>query len=136
VFIAHAYGSPIDRGSKYWQNLQKANDLRDYYTHIEAHDARAVASEDVFEFLEAVLMGLIWPSSMFQRTLLIGQYSLHGICEELKGCISSYKERPFFMDWHLKEERLIHCNFENVDSARFPSARDVILSSAIGRKPS
>jgi hypothetical protein len=124
VFIAYAYGRPIDRGNTHWQNLRKANELRDYYTHIEAHEARAITSQEVFEFLEAVLLGLIWPSSIFQRTFLIGQYFLHGICEELKSCIDGYKERPFFMDWQLKERRLFHCNFENVDAVRFPSVRD------------
>jgi hypothetical protein len=36
----------------------------------------------------------------------------------------AYRERPFFMDWYLKEPRLFHCNYEGVDANRFPSARD------------
>jgi len=124
VFIAHAYRHKIDRGSSFWQNLQKAKVLRDYYTHLDVNEPRAVNTADVMQFIEATLLGLIWPSSLLGRTLLLGQYSLYEIWAELSEYGEDYREKPLFMDWHLSEPRDFHCNFEGVDSRRFPSVRD------------
>ena len=55
---------------------------------------------------------------------MIGQYSLYTLWAELRQFAVNYRERPFFLDWHLKEPSLFHCNFENVDAARYPSVRD------------
>lgn len=122
VFIFHAYGLRIDRGSLNWQNLKKAQGLRDYYTHLDVNQPRAITTADVAQFMESVLLGLIWPSSLLQRTFMMGQYFLYHIWHELREYAEDYRERPFFMDWHLKEVHLFHCNFENVDPERFPSS--------------
>jgi hypothetical protein len=120
VFIFYAHAHRIDRGSSFWQNLQKARDLRDYYTHLNLSEPRSITTGDVMEFIESTLLGLIWPSSILQRTLLIGQYHLYTIWAQLREFAVEHRERPFFLDWHLKEPRLFHCNFENVDTARYP----------------
>ena len=43
---------------------------------------------------------------------------------------ANYRERPFFLDWYLDEPRMFHCNFENVDTGRYPSVRDEHFSEA------
>jgi hypothetical protein len=98
--------------------------LRDYYTHLDISEPRSVTTTDVMSFLEDTLLGLIHPSSILQRTLLIGQYQLYDLWAEPREFARPFRERPFFLDWHLKEPHLFHCNFENVDAARYPSVRD------------
>lgn len=124
VFIFHAYGHKIDRGSSFWQALRKAKALRDYYTHLDVNAPRALTTADVMAFIERTLLGLIWPSSILQRTFILHQYFLYEIWAGLREYAQEYRERPFFMDWHLKEPRVFHCNYEGVDASRFPSVTD------------
>jgi hypothetical protein len=72
VLLQYGMEYKADRGSMYWQALERAKDLRDYYTHIDAMNSRALSSDDVFDFLETVLLGIIWPSSDVERTLQLG----------------------------------------------------------------
>jgi hypothetical protein len=124
VFILNAYGHRIDRGSSFWQGLREAKALRDYYTHLDVNAPRAITTADVMSFIERTLLGLIWPSSILKRTFMLHQYLLYEIWSELREYAKEYRERPFFMDWHLKEPHLFHCNFEGIDASRFPSVRD------------
>jgi hypothetical protein len=56
--------------------------------------------------------------------VMLEQYFLYEIWDGLRNLAEEYRERPFFMDWHLKKEpSLFHCNFERVDEDRFPSVR-------------
>ena len=65
------------------------------------------------------------------KNALVGQYQLYEIWAELQEFLVTYRERPFFLDWHLTgEPRMFHCNFENVDSARYPSVREDRLSKS------
>jgi hypothetical protein len=123
VFLAYAYDLRVDRGSRFWQGLVKAKTLRDSYTHIDVNFPRAITTGDVLEFIERTLLGLIWPSSLLGRTLMLEQYFLYEIWDGLRKLAEEYRERPFFMDWHLKEPSLFQCNFERVDEDRFPSVR-------------
>ena len=123
VFIVSAYGLQVDRGSRFWQGLVKAKDLRDSYTHVNVNIPRSIATRDVLEFIERVLLGLIWPSSLLGRTIMLEQYFLYEIFDGLRRLSTEYRERPFFMDWYLKEPSQFHCNFERVDEDRFPSVR-------------
>jgi hypothetical protein len=123
VFLASAYDLHVDRGSRFWLGLVKAKTLRDSYTHIDVNLPRAITTGDVLEFIERTLLGLIWPSSLLGRTLMLEQYFLYEIWDRLCNLAEEYRERPFFMDWHLKEPSLFHCNFERVDEDRFPSVR-------------
>jgi hypothetical protein len=133
VLIGYGYGLKIDKGNSFWQNLEKARKLRDYYTHLNMNVPRAITTEDVSSFIEFTLLGLIWPSALLQRTLLIGQYQIYMLWVELQEFAKSYRERPFFLDWHLKEAHLFHCNFENVDPDRYPSVRDERYHEALRR---
>lgn len=121
VFLKYAYDFNLDRGSKFWQQLEKAKELRDYYTHLDVCDPRAISSNEVLDYMEALLLGIIWPSSMLQRTLMLGVFYLYDIWTFLHDHREEYIERPFFMDWHLHERYQFHCNFENVDINRFPN---------------
>ena len=113
----------VDRGSRFWQGLVKAKNLRDSYTHVNVNLPRAIATGDVLEFIDRTLLGMIWPSSLLGKTIMLEQYFLYEIFDGLCGLSEEYRERPFFMDWHLKEPSLFHCNFERVDEDRFPSVR-------------
>lgn len=124
VFIHYAYKHNVDKGTKFWQELERAKTLRDYYTHLDINEPRSITTKDVSRFIEAILLGLIWPSSILQRSFLLRQYFLYGIWAELQQYVEEYRERPFFLDWHLKEPVMFHCNYEGVDSTRFPSVRD------------
>jgi hypothetical protein len=123
VFLFHAYGLKIDRGSAFWQGLAKAKALRDSYTHVDVNTPRAITTSEVLEFIERTLLGLIWPSSLAARTLMLHEYLLYEIWEGLGKLAEDFRERPFFLDWHLKEPSLFHCNFDGVDEERYPSVR-------------
>jgi hypothetical protein len=123
VFLASAYDLQVDRGNRFWQGLVKAKVLRDSYTHIDVNLPRAITTGDVLEFIEWTLLGLIWPSSLLGKSLMLKQYFLYDIWDSLRKVAEEYRERPFFMDWYLKEPSLFHCNFEKVDEDRFPSVR-------------
>lgn len=130
ILLKYGYNFQADRGSKYWQGLKRAKELRDYYTHLDVNDPRSVSTSEVLEFMEAVLLGIIYPSGQLQRTLLLGIYYLYYIWVGLSEVAEQYIEQPFFKDWYLKEERLFHCNFENVDASRFPSMRERLEKKA------
>ncbi|MBX5131266.1 hypothetical protein HJB80_00960 [Rhizobium lentis] len=123
VFLASAYNLQTDRGNRFWQGLVNAKALRDSYTHIDVNLPRAITTGDVLAFMEQTLLGLIWPSSLLGRTIMLEQYFLYETLDGLRGLAKEYRERPFFLDWHLQEPSLFHCNFEGVDEDRFPSVR-------------
>ncbi|OHE60337.1 MAG: hypothetical protein A2Z47_12680 [Thermodesulfovibrio sp. RBG_19FT_COMBO_42_12] len=121
VFLKYAYNFTVDRGCKFWQQLEKAKDIRDYYTHLDVRDPKAISVNEVLNFMEAILLGIIWPSSELQRTLMLCIYYLYDIWAYLNEHKEEYMERPFFMDWHFNERYMFHCNFENVNTRRFPN---------------
>lgn len=122
ALLQYGYNYKVERGATWWQRLEKAKELRDYYSHIQASDARDISSADVLDQLETVLLGLIWPSAELQRTLHLGQYRLYYAWEELSQLAEPYVEQPFFKDWPVGlEPYQFHCNFANVDTARFPN---------------
>ncbi len=121
LFLKCAYDYAVDRGNKYWQTLQTTKDLRDYYAHLDVHDPKAVSSRDVLDYMEAIMMGLIWPSCELKRTLLVGIYRLYEIWARLRELQNEYVEQPFFKDWAMDDGYMFHCNFDNVNSSRFPN---------------
>ena len=124
VFLKYAYHYDVDKGEHFWQELVKAKDLRNYYTHLDISEPRELTSSEVLSFMEAILLSIIVPSSRLQRTLMLGVYWIYDIWTTLNEYNVEYTERPFFLNWHLKEEYLFHCNFENVDLERFPSMQE------------
>jgi hypothetical protein len=77
VLLQYGFGHKVDRGSKYWQELEEARNLRDYYTHIDAMNSRALSSDDVLDYMEAVMLGIIWPSAEVKRTLLLRIHDIY-----------------------------------------------------------
>lgn len=136
MLLQYGFGYKVDRGSKYWQALERARDLRDYYTHIDAMNSRALSSKDVFDFLEAVMLGIIWPSSQVKHTLQLGIFDLHWIWDQLRELAQTvlpdgHIEQPFFHGWHLNgEQHLFYCPFTNVDDVKFPNSDE-----QMGRPP-
>jgi hypothetical protein len=84
VLLQFGAGHKVDRGNKYWQALERARDLRDYYTHIDAMNSRALSSNDVFNYLESVMLGIIWPSAEVKRTLQFGIFDLYWMWDQLR----------------------------------------------------
>lgn len=128
VLLRYGYALNIPKGDRFWQRLVKAKDLRDYYTHLDVREPRSVTSTEVLNFTESILLGIIWPSSLLQRTLLLGVFRVYELWELLSRFHEPYEERPFFLDWHLERPYLFHCNFENVDAERFPNRDEERLS--------
>jgi hypothetical protein len=77
VLLRYGFGVQVDRGATYWQGLQKAQELRDYYTHIEVVKSRSVSCAEVLDFMEAILLGIITPSSLAKRTLMLDIFYLY-----------------------------------------------------------
>ena len=73
--------------------------------------------------MEAVLLGVIWPSSELKRTQLLGIYNLYWKWDELRKLAAPYREQPFFKDWQLKPPYTIYCPFDGVDTDRFPEGQ-------------
>ena len=124
VFLKYAYGYEADRGAHFWQELEKARKLRDYYTHLDICEPREISSSEVLSYLEAILLGIIVPSSHLQRTLKLRIYWLYNIWAELYEYEVDFVERPLFMEWPFKKPYSFHCNFENVDTKRFPNMEE------------
>lgn len=126
VFLKYGYKLQIDRGARHWQRLEEAKKLRDYYTHLDIDNPRALSSEDVLTFMESVLLGILWPSSLLQRSLLLGVFHLYEIWAALRDYTRLYVEQPFHLDWYLGERYMFHCNFEGVDTATYPNMDEEI----------
>jgi hypothetical protein len=124
ALLAHGYNWSVDRSNRFWKSLITAKELRDYYTHLDVREPRGISTEEVLEFMEAILLAIIWPSSALQRTLLLGIYRIYELWELMYRYSHDYRERPFFLEWHLRDRYLFHCNFEGVDRVRFPSMQD------------
>ncbi|MGR3319688.1 MAG: hypothetical protein ACUZ8O_14570 [Candidatus Anammoxibacter sp.] len=124
VFLKYAYGYEVDRGSLFWQQLNDARELRNYYTHLDILEPRKIPSNKVLTYLEAVLLGIIIPSSHLQRTLMLGVHWLYEIWTTVFEYPVEFTEYPLFMDWRIKEEYLFHCNYENVNKERFPNMQE------------
>jgi hypothetical protein len=125
VLLKYGYHYELDRGAKHWQRLEAARELRDYYTHLDVTDPRSVATVQVLDFMEAVLLGIIWPSSEMKRTLLLGVYNLYWTWDSLRKLAKDYTEQPFFKDWSFDDgQYMFHCPFDNVDTSRFPNSEE------------
>ncbi len=124
ILLARGYKWQVDRGSHFWKNLIAAKELRDYYTHLDITEPRAITSGEVLQYMEAILLAIIWPSSVLKRTLLTGVFGVYAFWELMTRYATEFRERPFFLDWHLGGPYLFHCNFEDVDATRFPNMDD------------
>jgi hypothetical protein len=130
VLLKYGFALNVDRGSRWWQGLQAAKELRDYYTHVDASKSRSISEVQVLELLEAVLLGLIWPSSLAQRSVMVGavhSYDLVMALKELsaKNLPSGHTEEPFFHSWNWEGQTFgFYCPFSSVDKSRFPNSDD------------
>jgi hypothetical protein len=141
VLLHYGFGYNVNRGHKYWQALEKAKDLRDYYTHIDAMNSRAISSGDVLDYMEAVMLGIVWPSVEVKRTLLLGIYDIHWMWDQVRELAQlhmpdGYTEAPFFHSWHLGGERhMFYCPFTNVDNKKFPNVDEEMGRPQRQRRP-
>ena len=126
VFLRYAYDYRAERGASWWQRLEEAKRLRDYYAHPDVRDPQSVSTRSVLDFMEAVLLAIIVPSSHLQRTMLLGIYYLYDAWSYLNQHCEAFAEKPMHMGWKCSEPHLIHCNFENVDTDRFPTMQDYL----------
>jgi hypothetical protein len=125
VLLKYGYNFEVARGDKYWQNLEAANKLRDYYTHLGMKEAPSVTSAQVLEYMESILLGIIYPSCQLKRTILSELYWLYDIWATLFEVNTEYTEQTFFKDAIIKGTFHFHCTFENVDEIKFPNQRAI-----------
>jgi hypothetical protein len=91
-------------------------------------NSRTLSSDDIFTYLETVMLGIIWPSSAVKHTLLLGIFDLYWMWDQLRDLARQVLpegniEQPFFHDWHLDGQRhMFYCPFENVDNIKFPNS--------------
>jgi hypothetical protein len=84
---------------------------------------RSISSEQVLEFTESVLLGIIAPSAHLKRTQLLRIYDLYWAWDSLRKLAVDFTEQPFFKDWPIGDERyMFYCPFDTVDAERFPNA--------------
>ncbi len=136
LLLKYGYRLNADKGSTYWQNLKNAQELRHYYTHVAVRESKAISSTEVVNYLEAVLMAIITPSCLLQRTLMLNVYYLYETWAGLADVVEEFSEQPFFHDKPFKEGYLFHCNFEDVDANRFPSWREQLREEQVAAEPS
>jgi len=122
VLLRYGYEYRVDRGAKYWQRLEEARKLRDYYTHLDVNEPRSISVDEVLNFMEVVLLGIIWPSAEMKRTQLLGIYHFYWTWDMLRKLTTPFVEQPFFHDWVLNGPHTIYCPFSGVDTERFPNS--------------
>jgi hypothetical protein len=128
TLLKYGFELDIDRGSQIWQRLEAAKSLRDYYTHVDALESRSISAAQVLEYLESLLLGVIYPSSLAQKSVLMGAVNYYWIWAELGKMTESHlpeghAEEPFFHSWESWEGRpfLFYCPFKTIDAKRFPN---------------
>lgn len=124
VLLRYGSNYQVDRGSMYWQNLEQARKLRNYYTHLDVNDPKSISSEQIIEFMEKILIGIIYPSAEMKRTQLLGIYRIYWMWDTLRKLSEPFTEQPFFKDWALHGPYTIYCPFDNVDKERFPNSQE------------
>lgn len=131
LLLQYGYAWPPDKGNKFWQRLVAAKNLRDYYTHLDMTEPRAISATEVLEFMESILLGIIWPSAALKRTLLLGVFHSYEQWDFLKDAVEPFTEQPYLLHWAVKSEYLFHCNFEGVDEAAFPNMDQRVAKSSL-----
>jgi hypothetical protein len=126
ALLLYGYTHKVDKGSRHWQRLEKAKELRDYYTHLDVKESRSVSSREILDFMEAVLLGIIWPSSELKRTQLLRIYGLYDVWDTLRQRAEDFIEQPFHKDSHFKNATVLafYCPFPNVDTSEFPNSEE------------
>jgi hypothetical protein len=127
VLLRYGFGLQVDRGATYWQELKKAQDLRDYYTHIKVAASRSISSAEVLDFMESVLLGIIVPSSLAKRTLMLNIFYLYDRWVDLSELTHDalprgHVEQPFFHSAKMEGSFTSYCPFVSVDTDRFPNS--------------
>ena len=136
VLLKHAYHYDVNRGAKHWQRLESARVLRDYYTHLNVTAPRSISTTQILEFMEAVLLGIIWPSCEIRRTQLLGVHHLYWTWDSLRKLADEYAEQPFFFEWQLGGSRdMFYCPFDAVDTRRFPNSEEDRLRGGDAEQP-
>jgi hypothetical protein len=125
ALLKQAYHYDVNRGARHWQRLEAARALRDYYTHLDVTAPRSISTTQIIEFMEAVLLGIIWPSSEMRRTQLLGIHHLYWTWDSLRQLAGEYVEQPFLLEWQLGGSRdMFYCPFDAVDTDRFPNSAE------------
>ena len=85
-----------------------------------------LTSENIIEYMEHVLLGIIIPSNNVGRTLMPGVFILYRQWAELRDLVSPFTERPFSMEIPRGDGYLFRCNFDGIDISRFPTVMDLV----------
>jgi len=134
TLLRYGYGYSADRGKTYWQRGDAARELRNYFVHPNVRETRSITSDQVLNFMEDVLMLFIVPSCDLRKSVFLGQYQYHNMVTDLRELAFPCTEQPVFYDWRFRHEFLTHCNFDGVDTTRFPNMRQKAGSQGEGHK--
>jgi hypothetical protein len=91
-------------------------------------NSRALSQNDVMDYLETVMLGIIWPSAEVKRTLLLGVFDMYWVWDQIRELASNHLpdghvEQPFFHSLPLNGQcHTFYCPFTNVDNQKFPNS--------------
>lgn len=123
VLLRHGFNFSVDHGCRHWQGLRDARNLRNRFAHLDTSERHEILTDDVFRYIESVLVAIIWPSAMLRRTLLPGVFHFHSQLRDLRRLALPFSERPMLVDFATDEDVHFYNPFENICGERFPVAR-------------
>lgn len=121
IVLQYGFGHTVCRGDAYWQGLEKARALRNYYTHVDMQELRAITAEQVMDFMEQVRLGIILPSCQLKRSVFTKVYDAYDIWTNLRELVEPFTEQPSRKDRPVPPMYSVRLPFENVDNERFPN---------------
>jgi hypothetical protein len=127
TLLRYGYGYQVDRGSQFWQQGDSARKLRNYLVHIDVTESLRITAQDVLDFMENVLLMLIAPSCAIGKSILLHQFLIHTMVTDLRDLIYPHTEQPFFHERTFSGKFFLHCNFDGVDTNRFPNSEQFNL---------
>ena len=136
VFLKYAYDLHINHGLTPWQNLVRAQELRDYYTHLKVNVPKSTKLSEVLLLMESVLAGLIWPSCLIKKTIYLEQYELYflwSVLYKISLKCQDFVEEPFQKSFAESWE-MFHCNFNNVDVKKYPNSAEQLAQLRHAKK--
>ncbi|HEY9798986.1 MAG TPA: hypothetical protein V6D25_01405 [Leptolyngbyaceae cyanobacterium] len=125
--LKYGFTYTLEKGSRHFQALKGAQERRDYYTHVKFDkELRSISSTQVLDYMEAILLAIIFPSSQIKKTILRGIYNFHSILVGLRQLTKEFIEQPtdFMGVPIINDSYIFYCPFSNVDTERFPNLRE------------
>lgn len=120
LLLKYGCNLEFDRGSRIWQRGREVVAVRDSLVHYNVSAAPSLTGSQVWNFLEAVMLLFIAPSTLARRTLFTPQFDCYYALARFHPLISEFEERPLHKGWP-RECVSFNCPFDGVDETRYPS---------------